>query len=269
MVPAPWLHVETMQFDEMKIVGCWPTGSEPSKLVCPRGWKYEESLSKKRIFLTESEMKDRMLFLRREEKIDVYLDLAIGKEVHVGRPVVKGDEAAAVSTQLEAILRLAWDIEAQMQRLESRGDKNGRVALTRRMNIELLPQAERIIVGPGRQMSGAHFAKGIVLRILGQREEAERSFRRANELQPGVINTLLELVRCLGEQDKSGEALPFAREAVSRHPKNAGVWGNLAMVLIQCGDRVEARKAIDRAVELDPQDSINRGIRDNFESYLK
>jgi Flp pilus assembly protein TadD len=50
---------------------------------------------------------------------------------------------------------------------------------------------------------------------------------------------------------------------------DAGAWGNLAMCLIQCGERAEARKAIDFAIDLDPQDPLNRCIRDNFESYFK
>ena len=133
-----------------------------------------------------------------------------------------------------------------------------------RLNDELLPAAQQIVENKGSQMWGAHFAVGLVLRILKRREEAELAFRKANDLQPGVINTLRELVRGLGEQGKNHEALAFARETVKAEPDDAGAWGNLAMCLIQCEERSEAREAIDRALSLDPQDPINLQIRENF-----
>lgn len=118
-------------------------------------------------------------------------------------------------------------------------------------------------------MAFSHFARGLILRVLLERADAEAAFRRANELQPGVINILRELVRCLGEQGKHKEAIPFAREAVEAEPADAGAWGNLAMCLILTGQRQEARKAIDHAINLDPQDPLNRHIRDNFDKYFK
>jgi Flp pilus assembly protein TadD len=150
------------------------------------------------------------------------------------------------------------DIDEKMQPLKTLQDELGLAPLFQRLNSQLLPA----------QMAFAHFTFGLILRILRRQEEAERAFRKANELQPSVI-TLLELVRCLGEQDKHRDALPFAREAVKIGPLNTGAWGNLAMCLISCGEREEARKAIDYAIELDPQDSINQYIRDNFEDYFK
>ncbi len=80
---------------------------------------------------------------------------------------------------------------------------------------------------------------------------------------------ILQGADCLGEQDKHEEALQFAREATEAEPADAGAWGNLAMCMIQCRQKEEARKAIDFAIDLDPQDPLNRYIRDNFENYFK
>ncbi len=117
-------------------------------------------------------------------------------------------------------------------------------------------------------MAFAHFARGLILRVQLRREEAEQSFRKANELDPDNIATLRSLVACLGEQGKDREALVFARQANEVDPVDAGAWGNLAMCLIQCRQREEARKAIDFAIGLDPQHPTNRYIRDNFEKYF-
>ena len=117
-------------------------------------------------------------------------------------------------------------------------------------------------------MAKAHFTYGLIMRIMKDKTKAERAFRKANDLQPGDLATLLEIVRCLGEQSRSREALPFARKASEVGPADAGAWGNLAMCLIQCGERAEALKAIDFALELDPNDQVNQRIRKDFAGFL-
>ena len=114
-------------------------------------------------------------------------------------------------------------------------------------------------------MSFAHFARGLLFRILKQHDSAETSFRVANYLQPNVTNTLLELVRCLGEQEKYVDAVPFARQAVEIEPDSPACLGNLAMSLFMIGKKDEALGYIERALEIDPLDQINRQIYQNFE----
>lgn len=269
-VPAPWLEVGRIEIfnPPIKVCACWPAGQKLDGIAMPVGWKFEGSLSDRPGFAAEGTEGDRLKFLRHEGGNDVYLDLISGKEVFVGRPEVKGDSEAALFTQLQKICHDALNLEAKIEPLKSLGDTQGAMPLFERLQEQLLPETERIASSPGRNMAFAHFTRGLVLRILKRLPEAEASFRKANELQPGVINTLREIVRCLGEQGKHGEALPFAHKATDVEPTDAGAWGNLAMCLIQCGERAEARKAIDFAIDLDPQDPLNRYIRDNFESYF-
>lgn len=267
-LPAPWLEVGTLHFNGCPVVACWLAGRQPDNLAVPPGWKYEGSSSQHPAVEGLADG-DRFKFLRRQEGVDVYLNLLTGKEVYVGRPTIAGETEPALFTQLEAISYEIWDLEAKMQRLQAARDKQGIVPLVHRLNAELLPEVERIAEGPGREMPAAHFVLGRILRMLHRREDAEQQFRRANALQPGVSKILLELVRCLGELNKHQEALPFARQAVEVAPAEASTWGNLAMCLIQCGEREEARKAINHAIGLDPKDAINRHIRDRFDSYFK
>ena len=268
-IPAPWLEFGKIQTGSIKIVACWPAGQIAKEISFPEGWKFEGSLSDKPGFAQDNTMDDRLKFLRRENGLDVYLDLRTGKEVFTGRPTIAGEGEPVLFTRLETICQEVLKVEARIQPLQALKVEQGLLPLFNRLNQELLPVATQIMEGAGRQMSFAHFTVGLILRILHRRDEAEQAFRKANELQHGMINTLRELVRCLGEQDKHREALPFAREAVEVAELDAGAWGNLAMCLIQCGERAEARRAIDEAISLDPQDPINRYIRDNFESYFR
>jgi len=268
-VPAPWLEYGQIETGGMKISACWLAGQSPEEVAHPDGWKYEGSSSDKPLFVAGDTMDDRFKFLRRENSLDVYLDQQTGKEVYAGRPAIAGDREPALFTRLEALSHEVLDIDARMQPLLTLKDEQGLAPLFTRLNKELLPAVVQIAEGDGQEMSFAHFTLGLILRILHRREEAEGEFRKANELQPKVINTLRELVRCMGEQDKHEEALPFAREAVEVAPTDARAWGNLAMCLIQCGQREEAHGAIDYAIQLDPQDQINCYIRDHFESYFQ
>jgi len=269
-IPAPWLEVsKIVLFDPpIKVIACMLAGHNLDKIAMPAGWEYAGSLSEKPMFVAEGTEGDRVKFLRHEQGNDIYLDLVTGKEVYVGRPTLKGDSEAALTTQLNKICRVALNLEAKSEPLIALGDADSIAPLFNELQERLLPEAERIASGPGRNMAFAYFTRGLVRRILQRLPEAESDFRKANELQPGAISTLREIVRCLGEQRKQNEALPFAREAVKVDPVDAGAWGNLAMCLIQCGERAEARKAIDFAIDLDPQDPLNRYIRDNFEDFF-
>lgn len=118
-------------------------------------------------------------------------------------------------------------------------------------------------------MCFSYHTAGRILRLLDRRDEAEIAFRRAHDLQPEILNPLLELVRCLSEQNKHEEALLFARRAVDIEPESAAALGNLTACLLSCGQREEARLTLDRAIELDPGDEINQNLNRYFERLLK
>jgi tetratricopeptide (TPR) repeat protein len=203
---------------------------------------------------------DRLKFLRRDNGVDVYLDLQTNKELYVGRPKISGDAPEAVQTQISAIWHEAVAIEARgpvpTPRFWQRPDPRHR-----KLNGELLPAIQQIVSGPGRDLAAAHFTLGAVLRLLDRRKEAVQSLLKARDLQPGVVGILRDLVRCLGEQGNASEALPYAREAAAIAPNDAAVLGNLAACLMQSGATGEALAVVERALEFEPNDAINLGIR--------
>ena len=209
----------------------------------------------------------RMAYLRHENGNDVYHDMQTGKTVYVGRSRIRGSTPEAVMNQLQLMCRVALSVDPEMED-EADAPVAPRSKARVRVDAGMLNEARMIARGPGAAMPFAHFTLGLLLRVRHELKEAEAAFRRANALQPGELNTLLELVRCMGEQGKHGKALPFAREAVEAHPESAAAWGNLATCHIAVRERAEARHAIDEAMRLDPFDPINGYIRDNFEDYF-
>ncbi len=269
VIEAPWLQVGRVPHKGKHLVVASLIGSPLSEAAAPFGWRFEGSLSERPGFVPKGQEGDRWKFLRFEKGTEVYLDLVSGEEVYVGRPVVEGETPAAISTRLNKLCQEALQLEAQGAKNIALKEKEEARQVFKRLN-ELLEQATGISESaPGSGMAFAHFSRGLVLRILKRHKAAEESFRTANRIQPGVPHTLRELVKCLLEQGKHGEALPFSREDVERDSLSPAAWGNFAMCLIQCGQKNEARKAIDHAIELDPQDPLNRYIRDNFDSYFQ
>lgn len=267
-IPSPWLEFGEVDKDGNKVKACWLAGQEPGDVFAHRGWHYDGSLSQKPGFVPAEDVDKSVKFLRREGGLEVYLDIETGKEVYLGRSEIPGETKQTIFERLSAICTEAVELDLEMQTIRESGDEERGAAIYLRLQGDLLVTAESIISGPGRNMAFAHFVRGLVLRVLNRQAEAEPCFRHSHKIQPGVPNTLLELVRCLGELGKYDEALPFAREAVMISPDDPATAGNLAMCLIQNGERDEARKAIDRAIELDPENRINRYIYENFERYF-
>ncbi|MBK9214639.1 MAG: tetratricopeptide repeat protein [Chloracidobacterium sp.] len=262
--PSPWLEFGDLEKDGNLVKACWITGTEPNYVFTPRGWNYEGSLSQKPGFVPKEEFDQKLKFLREENGLEVYLDLQTNEERYVGRAHVTGETRGEIVRTLEGLCAVAHelDVEAQLAR-ESKNESRG-AEIFLRLSEELLPEAQRIARVPGRKLAFAHFTCGLILRVLKRQPEAEIYFRRANDLAPGTSHNLLELVRCLGEQGKYDEALLFAREAVACEPDNPACLGNLAMSLFIIGEKEEARLHLDKALAIDPNDTINRQILQNF-----
>jgi len=263
-VPAPWLEYSRVVVDDMAVFACWLAGEHFTGLSVPDGWSFSKSLSRAPGFVPNAKVEERMTFLRREGGVDVYRDEQSGKEMFVGRPRMEGDQEPVLFTRLEAACQQVLQADAQIEALVTADDQDAVARVRREIEREVLPSVARIAEGAGNQMAFSHFALGLTLRVLGRREDALRAFLRANELQERVPNTLLEVVRCLGELGGAEEALPFARIATEADPKSAAAWGNLAACLCELGQLGEARVAIDRAVALDPSDAINLSLRDRI-----
>ncbi|MEK9773509.1 MAG: tetratricopeptide repeat protein [Opitutae bacterium] len=168
---------------------------------------------------------------------------------------------------LEKLCGETLELHAKSEPLIALGDEDSCMPIFERL-VELSEIAQDIAEKEGEGFWMAHYTVGLTLRVLQQFDDALKSFKKANDLNPNEVNTLKEIVLCLGELKLDKEALRFSRKTVELAPKDHGAWGNLAMSLIQNGHRKEASEAINKAISLNPKDPINRYIRDNFENYF-
>ena len=148
-------------------------------IATPPGWVYEESLSSKSVYVPRGEMEKRLKYLRTENRTDVYLDLETGKEIYAGRPQVPADTARTrFSTALERIAREVLELDARLDQARAEQDLEKGEEIYHNLADRLLPEAVRIMEGPGAEFGFAHFVVGLICRILAMPEEAERGFAR-------------------------------------------------------------------------------------------
>jgi tetratricopeptide (TPR) repeat protein len=120
-----------------------------------------------------------------------------------------------------------------------------------------LPQAEKALRTALRldpQLVEANFSLGVALLSAGQTAEAARYFRKTVELRPAYVQAHCHLGHCLAQQGKRTEAIEVFRTALRYKPYFAFAHTNLGELLAQEGKVSDARKHLELAVSLDPDD---------------
>lgn len=246
---------------------CDMAGSaEVDDVSVPAGWTFERSLSHESQFVTSEEVDANLELISRDGGVEAYRDKTTGEVVYLGSMV-----SSPSHEEFESIKKIA----SRALELDALGNKARRVNDTKlgaavydELLTELAPALERICLHVKYCCGFAHYARGLVLRVLQLPQDAEVHFRRSLSYSPNVLNTLLELTRCPGEMDRPAEAEAFARKAVEVEPGSAAAWGNLAMVLVELRRKEDARNAIDKAISLAPEDQLNRHILEHFDAYF-
>ena len=190
-----------------------------------------------------------------------------------GESITEGNKTIRLETnrddfkQLSSIAQRALDLERLAELARSKNDIEAAKSIFGELVDDLVPRTKHFIDGSDNK-AFAYFAHGLVLRIAGMKEDAVEMYVQSLHYSPEIINTILEVTRCLGELGRVREALHYAKRAVEVEQDSAPAWGNLAMTNIQIGNRDEALSAIKKAIELDPKDPKNIYIYKNFERYF-
>jgi hypothetical protein len=84
---CPWLEFGRVPVSgtDHGVAACRLAGGKSKEFVTPPDWIFAKSLSATSTFVPNERVKDEMRYLRREGAVDVYLCVATGKEMFVGR----------------------------------------------------------------------------------------------------------------------------------------------------------------------------------------
>ena len=108
----------------------------------------------------------------------------------------------------------------------------------------------------------AWFLRGWAKRRLGEFDEAENNFLKAEALsgpQPDLLN---ELAICTMEKGKLIESRNYLEKALILEPDNIKILSNLGIVALKSGNSNEAVKHFNEVLQIDPNDKIAKDYLD-------
>lgn len=85
--PCEWAEFGHIELDtgEGMVAACRLKNSKENMLYTPEDWEFKDSLSDKHGFVPAEKKDERLLYLRTDGNVNVYLDAHSGKEVFTGR----------------------------------------------------------------------------------------------------------------------------------------------------------------------------------------
>ena len=117
-----------------------------------------------------------------------------------------------------------------------------------------------------RRLAGRFFEeRGNVALTEDRWLQAAAAYREALTWDAELRDVWLALTYCLREAGDGEEAAAVARQAMRRYPDWSEMLTNLGIVLYDLGRREEARSAIERSLELDPQQTQALQLRGMLE----
>ena len=113
--------------------------------------------------------------------------------------------------------------------------------------------ALRETMADGTADAAAYARFGGTLAQSGDLAGAERAWRKAAEMEPGVATYRTRLAQVLHRQGRREEAVTLLRQAAANGGADAGSYGLLGQILADAKDLPGAEEAFRKAVELNPK----------------
>jgi tetratricopeptide (TPR) repeat protein len=234
-----WLRLAVW---EKAVIG-WKEGTRPETVTARAGWDPKAGSG---LTFHDPATMQFLEFLRLENNVEVFRNKKTGQEVYIGR----------TSTPVDALFRSA----AEMVRKHFVNP--GEPALTGAAAHEVAQAAGMLekVIAEAPDWWNAQWFYGKSQMILGNYQAAYEAFRRAYRVEKNVEAVFRELAGACLELQRFDEAVEIAQAAVTLDPSNAETLGNLAVSFLLAGQLVPARKTIDAANKINPDDRINQAI---------
>jgi Tfp pilus assembly protein PilF len=107
----------------------------------------------------------------------------------------------------------------------------------------------------------AFWIKGKGYQVLGEHEAANSEFKASFDIQKENPDVAREYAASCLELGHGAEAVRVAQHAIDVTPDDAGLYANLALAFLIDGKNSEAKKAVEQALAMAPQDKISQAVR--------
>src|SRR3989344_6182191 len=118
--------------------------------------------------------------------------------------------------------------------------------------LDSVVECSRRIIALDSRNADAYFNLGLALHGLKRLPETEAAYRAALRIHPGYTNALAQLAGILMEQKRPAEAWSLLEGAIAGAPQYAFLHYNLGLVFLGLGQRDDALRSFERAVDLNP-----------------
>jgi len=226
-----------------KAIIAWQVGTRPETVTAREGW--DPKIGSGLVFHDRSSM-HYLEFLRLEKNVEVFRNKKTGQEVYVGR----------TSTPVDALFWTASEVVRKNFVSPGAPPLTGVAAKEVSEAAALLEQ----VTAEAPNWWNAQWFLGKSNLALGNYTKAYEAFRRAYAIEKSVEPILRELAGACLELGRFDEAVEIAQAAISFDPANAELLGNLAVAFLLDRKLVPARKTIDAALKVDPNERINQTI---------
>ena len=120
---------------------------------------------------------------------------------------------------------------------------------------EALAPARRLVeLAPDQ--ADARRLLGVVLHDAGQPETAQVALQQALDMDPTLVDAMVDLGGLLIEQSKVDEAIPLLGRRDRRSPKALSAWANLGIARDLAGQTEPAVDAYEHALAIEPRPGL-------------
>ena len=231
----------------------WMAGREPGEVAAPlkRDLEHYEKIQ----YLPEEDFRESFELIGEEDGLRTYMDRRTGEIKYVGRTTTIDIEAT--QSRVDALVRRAYELERVIESKSIAQDKSGLEDILLELG-SIAEDAERIA---DDAVPMSIYLCGLAHRFLRNWNEAEKWFQRFAQNHPYNPNVWIDLTLTQGMQNRTEEAFSSALRAYELAPESPASLGNLAKIYMELGSLDEARRFINRAISVDPQDEINQNIQ--------
>jgi len=107
----------------------------------------------------------------------------------------------------------------------------------------------------------AFWIKGKGYQVLGAHEAANKEFKASFDIQKQNPDVAREYASSCLELGHGAEAVRLSQYAIELTPDDAGLYANLALAYLIDGKNTEAKKAVEQALTMAPQDKISQAVQ--------